>query len=191
LGPTVAVCPWHTGQSGAHRTVRCHSQRAPSCDLSAQTVRLSHRTVRCTPDRFCSLSGAPPGAGWQPTSRISSLIPLGFFCSWVLDFFASSYVFFWGVASSLPKSNPHRILWTTIINTSKYISPQIVSIIKHQNLLSQMARGPFSLHYLLFCKDFRYVISTLIILWHLFLYTLLLYVLSSLAHIWDAPGFVP
>jgi hypothetical protein len=36
-------------------------------------------------------------------------------------------------------------MWTTNINTSKHISPQVVLIIKHQNLLSQMARGPFSL----------------------------------------------
>jgi hypothetical protein len=28
----------------------------------------------------------------------------------------------------------------------KYISSQVVLIIKHQNLLSQMARGTFSLH---------------------------------------------
>jgi hypothetical protein len=28
----------------------------------------------------------------------------------------------------------------------KYIRSQVVLIIKHQNLLSQMARGPFSLH---------------------------------------------
>jgi hypothetical protein len=41
---------WHTRQSGAHRTVRCYSQRAPVCGLSAQTVRCHHRTVRCTPD---------------------------------------------------------------------------------------------------------------------------------------------
>jgi hypothetical protein len=72
--------------------------------------QVPHRTVRCTPDRYCSLSGAPPGAGWQPSSGISLLIPSGFFCSWVLDFYASFYVFFWGVASSLPRSNPHRIL---------------------------------------------------------------------------------
>jgi hypothetical protein len=68
LDPTVAICPVHTGQSGAdcpvhHRTDRCYSLRAPVCGLSAQTVRLSHRTVRCAPDRYCSLSGAPPGAG--------------------------------------------------------------------------------------------------------------------------------
>jgi hypothetical protein len=116
----------------------------------AQTVWLSHRAVRCASDRYCSLSGAPPGAGWQPSSRVSMLIPSGFFCSWVLDFYASFYVFFWGVASSLPKSNPLRILWTTIINTSKHISPQIVFIIKHQNSLSKMTRGPFSLQSLPF-----------------------------------------
>jgi hypothetical protein len=28
----------------------------------------------------------------------------------------------------------------------KYFSSQVVLIIKHQNLLSQMAQGPFSLH---------------------------------------------
>jgi hypothetical protein len=44
LDPTVAVCPV------LHRTDRCYSQRAPVCGLSAQTVRLSHRTVRCAPD---------------------------------------------------------------------------------------------------------------------------------------------
>jgi hypothetical protein len=55
LDLTVAVCPVHIGQSGAdcpvhHRTDRCYSPRAPVYGLSAQTVRLSHRTVRCTPD---------------------------------------------------------------------------------------------------------------------------------------------
>jgi hypothetical protein len=49
LDPTVAVCPWHTGQSGAHRTVRCYSQRASVRGLSAQTVRcLTGQS--CTPD---------------------------------------------------------------------------------------------------------------------------------------------
>jgi hypothetical protein len=37
------------------------------------------------------------------------------------------------------------ILWTTNTNTRKYISPQVMLIIKHQNLLSQMAQGLFSL----------------------------------------------
>jgi hypothetical protein len=49
----------------------------------------------------------------------------------------------------LRKGKPTRgpsnfsILWTT--NTSKHISPQVMLIIKHQNLLSQMGRCPFSL----------------------------------------------
>jgi hypothetical protein len=133
---------WHTGQSGAHRIVRCYSQRAPVCGLSAQTVRClpgqsgAHRTP---------MSGAPPGAGWQPSSWISSLISSGFF---VLEYWTPMYlfyVFFWGVASSLPWSNSLRILWTTNSNTRKLISSRIVLFIKHQNSISQMARGPFSL----------------------------------------------
>jgi hypothetical protein len=132
----------------AHRTVRCTPDspvlqpESACCGLSAQTVRChtgqsgAHRT---------SMSGAPPGAGWQPTSWISSLISSGFFCSWVLDSYASFYVFFWGVASSLPWSNSLRILWTTNTNTRKLISSRIVLFIKHQNSISQMARGPFSL----------------------------------------------
>jgi hypothetical protein len=42
--------------SGA--TARGHLSAGPY----AQTVRLSHRTVRSTPDNYCSLFGAPPGA---------------------------------------------------------------------------------------------------------------------------------
>ena len=53
LDPTVAVCPWRTGQSGAHRTVRCYSQRTPVCGLSAQTVRCTPDTnVRCATRRW-------------------------------------------------------------------------------------------------------------------------------------------
>jgi hypothetical protein len=61
--------------SGAHRTVQCYSPRAPGVGLSAQTVRVSHRTVRCTPDMAlftvwcttCALADCP-------SSWISSLI---------------------------------------------------------------------------------------------------------------------
>jgi hypothetical protein len=35
-----------------HRTDRCYNQRVPVCGLSAQTVRLSHRTVRCATRRW-------------------------------------------------------------------------------------------------------------------------------------------
>jgi hypothetical protein len=128
----------------AHRTVRCtpdspvlqpeNACLRPLCaDCPVHTGQVLF-TVRCATRRWLT------ALFWD-----SLLIPSGFFCSWVLDLYASFYVFFWGVASALPRFNPHRILWTTIINTSKHISPQIVSIIKHQNLLSQMARGPFSL----------------------------------------------
>jgi hypothetical protein len=65
-------------------------------------VPLEPECDRCTPESYCSPSGAPPSTGWLPFSWISSLFLLGFFCSWVLDFYASFYVFFWGVASSLP-----------------------------------------------------------------------------------------
>jgi hypothetical protein len=61
LDPTVAVCLVHTGQSGAHRTVRCRLSGAPpdrpmlqpesAClwPLCADSP-VPHRTVRCTPD---------------------------------------------------------------------------------------------------------------------------------------------
>jgi hypothetical protein len=46
---------------------------------SAQTVWVSHRTVWCTPDKHCSLSGAPPGR-WLTAH--------------FMDFFADSLGFF-------------------------------------------------------------------------------------------------
>jgi hypothetical protein len=57
--PTVEVCGSRsldltvTRLPGAHRTIRCHSPRAPVVGLSAQTIR-------CTSDNYYSLSGAPP-----------------------------------------------------------------------------------------------------------------------------------
>jgi hypothetical protein len=52
---------WRTGQSGAHRTVRCplprhHCRWIPTVGASVLWARLD---VRCTPDMNCSLSGAP------------------------------------------------------------------------------------------------------------------------------------
>jgi hypothetical protein len=46
--------------SGAYRTIRCYSSRAPGCGPLYADWPVSHRTVRCTPDKHCSLSGAPP-----------------------------------------------------------------------------------------------------------------------------------
>jgi hypothetical protein len=87
--PTVGVCSSHRWirplprLSGAHQTVRCYNPRAPIVGLSAQTVRVSHRTVRCTLDRVlftvrcttCALADCP-------SSWISSLI---FWASFVLE----------------------------------------------------------------------------------------------------------
>jgi hypothetical protein len=52
---------WHTGQSGAHRTVRCplprhHCRWIQTVGASDLWARLG---VRCTPDRYCLLSGVP------------------------------------------------------------------------------------------------------------------------------------
>jgi hypothetical protein len=88
---------WHTGQSGAHRTVRCYSQRAPDRGPSAQTARCltgqsgAHRTP---------MFGVPPGAGCQPLSWISSLISSGFF---VLEYWTPMHLFM----SSFEVLHPH------------------------------------------------------------------------------------
>jgi hypothetical protein len=55
---------WHTGQSGAHRTVRCplprhHCRWILTVGASDLWARLG---VRCTPDIYCSLSGVPEWA---------------------------------------------------------------------------------------------------------------------------------
>ena len=51
LDPTVAVCPWHTGQSGADPPDRQVLQPESAClwPLCADCP-VPHRTVRCTPD---------------------------------------------------------------------------------------------------------------------------------------------
>jgi hypothetical protein len=46
------------------------------------------------------------------------------------------------------QSTSHPVNYNTQ-TLGKYISSQVVLIIKHQNLLSQMARGPFSLQWLI------------------------------------------
>jgi hypothetical protein len=85
--PTVGVCssrpldPTITRLSGAHQTVWCYSPRAPVVGLSVQTVRVSHRTFRCTPNWYCSLSGVPPGR-WLTAHFMDFFAnSLGFFCS--------------------------------------------------------------------------------------------------------------
>jgi hypothetical protein len=66
---------WHTGQSGAHRTVRCslprhHCRWILAVGASDLWVRLG---VRCTPDIYCSLSGAPEWAR-LPSARAERAI---------------------------------------------------------------------------------------------------------------------
>jgi hypothetical protein len=99
LDPTVAVCPWHTGQSGAHQTVRCYSQRAPVCGLSAQTVRChtgqsgAHRTVRCYSQRapVCGLSAQTvrclTGQSGAHRTPMSGAPPGRWLTALILDFF--------------------------------------------------------------------------------------------------------
>jgi hypothetical protein len=55
---------WRTGQSGAHRTVRCplprhHCRWILTVGASDLWARLG---VRCTPDKYCLLSGVPAWA---------------------------------------------------------------------------------------------------------------------------------
>jgi hypothetical protein len=55
---TVGVCisrpldPIVVRLSSAHRTVRCYSPRVPSCRSLCADCPVSHRTIRCTPDRL-------------------------------------------------------------------------------------------------------------------------------------------
>jgi hypothetical protein len=119
--------------------------------ITVLTLNLSFVAISLS---FYRITYSPPplGALRCATRRWLTALFLDFFadffgllCSWVLDSYASFYVFFWGVASSLPWSNSLRILWTTNTNTRKLISSRIVLFIKHQNSISQIARGPFSL----------------------------------------------
>jgi hypothetical protein len=63
--PTVGICssrpldPIVARLSGAHRTVRCYSPRAPSCRPLCADCPVAHWVLRCTLDKYCSLSGVP------------------------------------------------------------------------------------------------------------------------------------
>jgi hypothetical protein len=52
-----------------------------------------------------------------------------------------------GILRASVQSTSHPVNYNTQ-TLGKYISSQVVLIIKHQNLLSQMARGTFSLQFL-------------------------------------------
>jgi hypothetical protein len=66
---------WRTGQSGAHRTVRCplprhHCRWILTVGASDLWARLG---VRCTPDRYCLLSGVPAWATLTPARAARAL----------------------------------------------------------------------------------------------------------------------
>jgi hypothetical protein len=94
--PATSADRWSLQQStvGSNRclTVQCTPDspvlqpKSVVVGLSALTVRLSHKTVWCTPGMHCALSGAPPGR-WLTAHFLDFFADsLGFFCSWVLDF---------------------------------------------------------------------------------------------------------
>jgi hypothetical protein len=69
---------WRTGQSGAHRTVRCplprhHCRRILTVGASDLWARLG---VRCTPDMYCLLSGVPAWAILTPACAARAFIAL-------------------------------------------------------------------------------------------------------------------
>jgi hypothetical protein len=150
--PTVGVCSSRPLGPTVARLSGAAAWGCMSAGPSAQTVRVSHRIVRSTPDMVLFTV--------QCATRALADCPLYGFLRWffglllflILGLLSSFYVFIWGVASSVSSSNTLRIVWTINTNTSKHISPQVMSIIKHQNLLSQMARGPFSLQYVCYAN---------------------------------------
>jgi hypothetical protein len=85
--PTVEVCDSRpldstiARLSGAHQKVCCCSLRAPVYGPLSANCSVSHRTVRCTPDRYCSLPSSPPGH-WLIAHFIDLfVVSLGFFCN--------------------------------------------------------------------------------------------------------------
>jgi hypothetical protein len=74
--------------SGAPRTVRWCSLRAPVCGSLYTDCPVSHQIVRCTADMYCSLSGAPLVCWLIALFMDFFAGSLGFFCSWVLDLYA-------------------------------------------------------------------------------------------------------
>jgi hypothetical protein len=67
--------------SSAHRIIQYYSPRAPSCRPLCADCPVSHRTVWCTPDRYCSLSGAPLVCWLTSHFMDFFVVSLGFFCS--------------------------------------------------------------------------------------------------------------
>jgi hypothetical protein len=79
--------------SSAHQTVWCYNLRAPGCGPLYADCLVSHWsihwTVWCIPDKHCSLFGAPRVRRLTTHFLDFFVVSSGFFCSWVLDFYAS------------------------------------------------------------------------------------------------------
>ena len=73
-----ASARWRTGQSGAHRTVRCPLPRHHCRWILAvgASVLWASLGVRCTPDRYCLLSGVPAWARLTSARAERALIAL-------------------------------------------------------------------------------------------------------------------
>jgi hypothetical protein len=87
--------------SSWHRTVRCYSPRVPFGLLCAESP-VSHRTVWCTLDRLLfSVRCATSALADCPLHGFPRCF-LGLLLFLSLGLLSSFYVFFWGVASSVP-----------------------------------------------------------------------------------------
>jgi hypothetical protein len=142
LDPTVAVCPL------AHRTVRCTPdspvlQPESAClwPLCADCP-VPHRTVRCTPDTNVRCTTRR----WLTARFLDSFadffglllfLSIGLLCIFLCLLLRCC------ILIALIQFSSHPVNYNT--NTRKLISSRIVLFIKHQNSISQMARGPFSL----------------------------------------------
>jgi hypothetical protein len=136
LDLTVADCPVSTPNRPVLQRLRVLGYGPLCSDCLVLTGQSGvRRTVRCTSDRYCSLSGRHQSVGWLLSSWISSLF------SW-----ASFGIESWTSMCLLGLLLRCCIMWTTNTNTSKHISPQ--GYVDHQTPKSfrQMGRDPFSLH---------------------------------------------
>jgi hypothetical protein len=122
LQPTVGAQAFYTGQpDGLLSTVPPRTSYWSYCSWCTGQSGVWHRIVRCSrPD--------------SPQATLSLF--LGLHLIFIMSSLRCCF------PQCLGPSN-FSILWTTNTNNSKYISPQVMLIIKHQNLFSQMARVHF------------------------------------------------
>jgi hypothetical protein len=88
--------------SGAHRIARCYNPRAPVVGLSAQTARCPTRQSGAHRTGYCLVSGAPPVRWLTAHFMDFFVVSFGLLFLLSLGLLHIIYVFFWGVASSVP-----------------------------------------------------------------------------------------